>query len=710
MPETILTGCTPTPLAHYLKALAILRVVAEQKDENATGRWDGEHFVLHSALDLDGLERFFLYQYQPTPIVAPWNGGSGFYAQDNQTGIASLETGVAGRFLNYRTVIALCRAVVACLQLVERPKEGHKASLLARVRQQLPDRALSWFDAAVLLVDDEPRYPPLLGTGGNDGRLDFTNNFMQRIVELFNADSGLPTALSHRWLSGSLFRNTIPGMTNNAIGQFSPGGVGGPNASTGFEGGSLVNPWDFVLMMEGALLFAAAATRRLESTAPGALSYPFTVNPTGIGSGAVSLGDEVPARAEIWSPLWGRPAGLDEVRMLMTEGRATVGRRPARDGLDFARSLAALGVDRGIDSFQRHALLRRSGKAYLATPISRLLVRRNPDADLISDLDSHGYLDRLRRFARSDSASGRIKQLARVLEDKLFALTRWRSSPGDLQAILSTLGSLQYTAGISAKACEDIPPIPSLSGRWVTMADDKSDEYRIACALASLWAPDMPMRAHLAPVDLRSNAWLNQNGKLFVWGSGRLVANLVRVLERRLLEAARRGFKDKPLDGALPADLAAVLAFLTGATDDNRISRMLTGLVLTTMPDDLPDRHSPDHHVPAGFSVLTPLFTTDRLLRWLGFLPADARLPLPLEIVAKLSAGQADDAVRLAWKRLRIAELGLPSFPHRSPSAKGMDGPRLAAALLIPLRAGDVGRLCRRLPMTRAEGYAFETT
>lgn len=33
-----LDGCAPTPLAHYLKALGILRLVAEQADPNARMR------------------------------------------------------------------------------------------------------------------------------------------------------------------------------------------------------------------------------------------------------------------------------------------------------------------------------------------------------------------------------------------------------------------------------------------------------------------------------------------------------------------------------------------------------------------------------------------------------------------------------------------------------------------------------------------------
>lgn len=35
-----LDGCAPTPLAHYLKALGVLRLVAEQLDPQARGWWE----------------------------------------------------------------------------------------------------------------------------------------------------------------------------------------------------------------------------------------------------------------------------------------------------------------------------------------------------------------------------------------------------------------------------------------------------------------------------------------------------------------------------------------------------------------------------------------------------------------------------------------------------------------------------------------------
>ena len=82
--DLILMGCAPVPLAHYLKALGIFRIVAEQKDPGAKGYWRGDCFRLRTTMDRESLRSFFLEDYSPTPIIAPWNGGSGFYFQEEK--------------------------------------------------------------------------------------------------------------------------------------------------------------------------------------------------------------------------------------------------------------------------------------------------------------------------------------------------------------------------------------------------------------------------------------------------------------------------------------------------------------------------------------------------------------------------------------------------------------------------------------------------
>src|SRR5690625_1992814 len=80
-----LKGCAPTPLAHYLKGLGILRLVSEQKDPDARGWWRDESFHLATVLDEEALQRFFLEEYRPTALVGPWGARSGFFPGSSES-------------------------------------------------------------------------------------------------------------------------------------------------------------------------------------------------------------------------------------------------------------------------------------------------------------------------------------------------------------------------------------------------------------------------------------------------------------------------------------------------------------------------------------------------------------------------------------------------------------------------------------------------
>ncbi|VTR95794.1 Uncharacterized protein OS=Isosphaera pallida (strain ATCC 43644 / DSM 9630 / IS1B) GN=Isop_2539 PE=4 SV=1 [Gemmata massiliana] len=97
----ILKGCSPAPLANYLKAPGILRLVGEQADTQARGWWDGERFCLLSSRTEVELEGFFLDRYEPTPLLSPWNKGCGFF-KANDPGLVPLEKSRALRFERFR--------------------------------------------------------------------------------------------------------------------------------------------------------------------------------------------------------------------------------------------------------------------------------------------------------------------------------------------------------------------------------------------------------------------------------------------------------------------------------------------------------------------------------------------------------------------------------------------------------------------------------
>jgi len=704
--EIALDGCTPTPLASYLKSLGVLRLLSAKYPETR-GFWRGERFVLRTPLDRAGIRQFFLYEYQPTPVMAPWNGGSGFYEKDNKTALEAIQESTDPRFSTYRSCLQIAERALSGVSRKVSPKAGEKAALLARLRAYLPDEALNWFDSSLLLSAGTAQYPPLLGTGGNDGRLDFTNNFMQCVLDVLGSSQGKRSVAPTRWLEVALFDQAAPGLIKNAIGQFSPGQAGGPNATTGFggtfqEANATINPWDFVLMIEGTLPFAAAAVRRNADDPWGVLSYPFTVRAVGAGAGSLGEGDASAARGELWMPLWSQPATYPEIRALMAEGRVALGERPVRDALDFARAVQQFGGYRGVDSFERFGLLKRSGKAYLATPLSRVALTGQPPSRWLEDLDRGRWLERFRKFARGEYVANRFLALRKRLEDRLFALSAHDPTTAEAQSLLALMGEIQLALSGSTKARESARPVPRLSEGWVVAADDGSPAFRIAKALAGLRGvgdEPLPLRSQLFPVHRRFNQWMtpeaSEKARIFTGQKGCLIDTLRALLERRLWLTEKLEMEDKPLASPGGAALDDVAAFLRDDSTDTRIAALLPGLCLCEIPEDT-EKSAGEGMLPAAFGLLKLALTPDRTLRNLGWLGERDHVPIPSNMAAQLAAGNhGNRAVQTAWRRLRSSGLAPIFDVNALPDLCGIDPSRAAAALLIPFRYGATSVLAR---------------
>jgi CRISPR-associated protein Csx17 len=645
MNRITLNGCTPDVLIHYLKALGTLRLVGEQFDKRVRGAWHGSAFIIETEKTPDELVNFFLNNYRPTPIVAPWNGGGGFYAKKKSQSVFvdSLEAIKATRLDDYRVTIERARKIVG--ERTGKPEDkDEKAEMLRACRRTFPDTALEWLDAAFVLsgerVSDkgnkQVNFPPLLGSGGNDGNMEYTLNFIQRLLlvlpEAAKAkDRDKQLTQSERSLRFALFAEGAPALESVAVGQFHPGGAGGVNATQGVEGDSLVNPWDFVLAIEGALLLASATTRQLAAGARMGASFPFTAQSSTIGYGTATVGESV--RAEMWMPLWSRMSSAKEIAHVFGEGRARFGgqarrtiersgneprqsdsiepRRDARSGFDFARAVAELGVDRGIDAFARYGFIERNGLAYLATPLGRFEVpsdkETNTYAALIAEVD--GWLERLRRATRStDKTPPRFIRARLNVEEAIFNLCASKDDgqrKEHLRSTLIALGAAQTELARSPKFRDEhiIPPLASLTVAWADACDDGSPEYRIACALASIVDNDglAPVRVHLEPVeylkDKKRFGW-SKNDVRVVWGAGRLAENLALVLRRRWIDAQRedlwseartydnsqtasiRLHAERAMGARRFARLADVAKFINKEVDEQRIESLLRGLML----------------------------------------------------------------------------------------------------------------------------------
>ena len=674
MPDLQLTGCRPEPLAHYLKALGILRLVSEQADPEARGWWAADVFMLRTKLRREELEKFFLEDYQPTPVVAPWNGGSGFYPNDRKDAIEAIFSSRAGRFADYRETVKQSKEVIQSLALKDKPDVDDKPRLLRACRGRFSEKSLSWVDAAYVLTDEEAKYPPLLGTGGNDGRLEFTNNFMQRLMELFDPLTGHPEVLSKTWLSSALWSEPITGLlTDRPIGQFSPGAAGGANATVGFSSRSLINPWDFVLMIEGAVLFGSAATRRLQGGGNSEVGYPFVTRAAGVSYSSASGSDETP-RGEMWMPIWTAPVGISEVAALFSEGKAQVGRRIARTGVDFARAIAALGTDRGVQSFHRYGFQVRNGLAYFATPLGRWRVIARPEANLLCELDH--WLVRFRREATGNTSPAKMGQALRAIERAIMEYCQTGDAPR-MANILIALGEAEAALARSPQFREKhfLKPIPLLSPKWLEATNDGSVEFRLAASLASVG-----LRENMEPVrvDAAWAGWLDTDTHpRVIWGHGSLTDNLTAVLSRRCIDAQREQLEGLSLAGKYPASLNAIREFIVGNVDERRLEQLLRGLTLINwrLVQESSQATDDRENLLPGLYALLKLTHLPHPFRGISI----SYMPT---ILARAAAGDAPEASRQAIRRLRgcgfipaVAVITEPANVTR----------RIAGAVLFPI-------------------------
>lgn len=700
MHTIVLPGCSPTPLAAYLKALGLFRILSQQlPDSTPRAHWQGNTFALTSTLDRDGLRDFLINRYAPSPLVAPWNGGSGFYPKDNTSAVEGISASSAPRFATYRDTLAAARKAINHFALTEKPDAERKERLLLRCRNTFSETALEWLDSAFVLTEGGAKYPPLLGTGGNDGRLEFTNNFMQRVGELFDlADPAAPaTPEAVALLDNALFSTPARGLSDKPIGQFSPAVGGGANASTGFDAKSTLNPWDFVLALEGALLFAAATIKRLEGTEPGQLVYPFCVQPSGSGYGSSATSDESDARCEIWMPLWQSPIGLIELQTLLAEGRAWVGRRPAKNGIDFARAIASLGVDRGIGEFQRYGFHVRNGLAYFATPLQRLRVHRDHvTTDLLAACDA--WIQRFLPKASSANAPGSVARAARRLEAAILAqcATAQSDHHPTTQELLASLGDCEHALATSTKWTSEnyLKPVPPLSSAWISAAATDDPEYRLAASLAGLglWLNKQffPIRRHLEAVriGLGESPWADwdDDSADVVSAYGSASALLTAIMRRRLLLAQKFGADSWPEYARLTAWPADISAFIEGRFDDDRFIRLLWGLSLVSFNSD-----SPTPQLARPEPAPPPAFYGQLKLCFASRLPEDRKVPVTPSIFHLAAAGDGARASEQALRRLHASSIPIAHVHIR---LSGQAAERSAAALLFPLWDSQLKDAC----------------
>jgi CRISPR-associated protein Csx17 len=507
-----------------------------------------------------------------------------------------------------------------------------------------------------------------------------------------------------------------------------------------------VNPWDFVLMIEGSLLFAGSVARRLGANSAYCAVFPFSVESVAVGYASATASEETTdgSRAELWLPLWSEPATYGEIKHLFAEGRAQLGRRQARNAVEFALAVNLLGVSRGVKSFTRYGFLKRNGLAFLAAPLGRVEVTLRPQARLLDDPPLIDWIDRLRAACRDkDKTPGRYQTALRQIDRAMFQFAN-RSEQGNdpkyLLDVLCALGSAERTLANGLAFCNDkyIRPLQGLSPNWLidaAQAGEAGREFRLAASLASIMAESKtdlgPLRTHLEPVEQKGHwAKWSPDSTSAVWTNRALSDNLAAVLLRRLLESERAAVQGCSLRARVFAPLEDVVAFINQQTDDARLTDLLWALagVKWTAREF---RHrafkkrraaafrSP-HLTPSptafglirltlvSLKLIGETFTTNHGTkhRWRVANSTDSG---SLEIVPiaepfqQLARGDLSDAENLSARRLwsdRIVPFGWENRRRRQ--AKYETGfviapVRLLAACLFPLSSNSLTRLARQV-------------
>ncbi|WP_028192876.1 type I-U CRISPR-associated protein Csx17 [Salinispora pacifica] len=498
MARHVLPGLRPAPLASYLAGLGLIRMLGEQADPNLTARWTDGGLVLTTTVE--DTAAWLVDQYVPTPVLSPWNEGSGFGAKDRtpkQT-LAALAAHPSPRLDAFR------RALPAATSVGEKYRSSAgwtKARAVREFRNRCPDELLPWIDAAVVLAADQVHFPPLLGTGGNDGRLDFSTTFHQRLLDV------LDPAIRDRARSLGQARDLVAGTQTQRlhrapVGQFDPAAAGGRSSSPFGGADSVVNPWQFILLVEGALLFASSATRRHQHAA-GRAAMPFTVFAAPDGSASGAAGET--SRGEVWAPVWEEPFTLAEVRQLFAEARASWRGRPARQAVEFYAATRTLGVARGVTGFVRYGLHQRNGLAYVAVPVEHLTVRSSPEVRLAARLEDWAS------WLRRDVASTVVGRAVRGFDAAHLSFAR-DGGPLSLARLLAAVTNLELAVGRSGRARDNarVRKPPWAHDFLPVLGEAECPELRVAVGIASCTTrpgpdadrqPARSMRQILLPID-----------------------------------------------------------------------------------------------------------------------------------------------------------------------------------------------------------------
>lgn len=715
--STRLDGCRASPLGGYLQALGLWRALDRTGLRDTAAHWHQDRLMLDGAGDVEQIVSHLVEHFTPLPIVSPWNAGSGFAGNGKS---ASAERTLALIRESSEPSLALLRdAVAAADQVVAVGRERgwggsgtdlwdkkRKPEVVRLCRNLLPDDAVPWIDAAVVLGEDIT-FSRLLGTGGNFGRQELSVTYLDQALKAMAGGQRVREALRAA-LTGD---ESVP-YDRGPVGQFDPGRAGGIQSSPAEKGDDkgFVNAWATLLTIEGALFFTSTVGRR-QGSETARVAVPFQVR--GSTSGFAGAATDEDISAEIWTPTWSRQASIREIRQLMRDGRAEWGGRAARSGLDFALAVRSLGTDRGIERFNRHVIVNRLGQNPLAISVDSIDVPQDDRTLGLRPIDV--WLGTVRRVSHLPRSA---QTALEATESALIETSRNDGASARLE-LLRQLGRLHRLVERSAEVRSKVRPLVLRDPNpWVNLS--AGPEVRMAVALAS--ASDGPSAR---PIGIVRNGLghVRQERGILAWTGRPSPVDTEGPLDRLLADihvrraaalagepdplgdqASIRGICTGPRTGwwAQPSDLSDLCS---GNVDLDTTRSLLDGYLLFDWTTATPQHfeHRGSATPPPALTALLPFASPDGL-----------RIVIPKETggigeavlrgspnwPALLRADRVDEVLNDAVLRLRAA--GVQDLPPSSSFKAGaISGPALSACLLANVKRGDRVAAVSRIAQVR---------
>lgn len=583
-------------------------------------------------------------------------------------------------------------------------KSGH---LLALWQASASEEDLELFGAhAVPAV--RISFNPLLGTGGNAGKRDFSDGW-RRAVHALEQDP--PTrALKRSELKCLLQGEPVTWMVEklNAASWFSDANKLYNSGQRAYREGA-ISPWAMVLACEGLVFFAGGASRRFGSRTRVVGAFPFVTRPAA-PCGPGEAGQDL---AEVWVPIWDRPMTVPEIVTLFSRGRAEAGGHGALTPGAFATAVVRRGVDAGITEFRRFVLARTTSantfepRFHGTFPIgSRGPGTRSTNGASAAMNRLLALIDQFRRGPLADRKEGNRWRYVGLSGSIERGMLRVAQSPDDpdaagavLDAVVGVLDRIDRNSSFRARRVAWTP----LPQEWlITLfnAEPPSAEARLALAVASSFPATRPLALYRFGVEFNGHRFMHppEGPKQWVWRPDLpLPEALAKVLHRRTLDWDSDRCTD-PVRSGVPVPGADVERWFAGVVDHELLVRWISRLALFDWADVRPGLRSlatRNHHVVEArgrlylFGLFQPLFDLLPVIvstqQKLDLMPLEtgARTPAAARrLLGLLRAGDVGGAVRFAGTRYAMGAKRLAKYGIEWPWCEVDD---LMASFLFPI-------------------------